>query len=255
MLPDLVAEEVFGLLLIFVRVGGALMVLPGFGEPYVPSRARLLLALGLSIVLAAPLGPQLPPLPAQLPELARVLCTEALLGLFIGAAARALFAALHIAGTAIAFQSGLAAAAVFDPNEATQGTLPGNLLTTTALVLLFVSDGHHLLLQALAASYAGLPAASTPPLGDLADLLARLVNEAFGLALRIAAPLLAVSLLMYVGMGVLNRLMPTLQVFFIALPLQMLLAFAVIMLSVAGGLLAFFERFEDSLITLTFGGG
>ena len=81
------------------------------------------------------------------------------------------FAALHIAGTTIAFQSGLAAAAIFDPNEATQGTLPGNFLTTTALVLLFVTDGHHLLLQALAASYAGLPAGDAPPLGDMAELL------------------------------------------------------------------------------------
>lgn len=80
------------------------------------------------------------------------------LGLFLGTAAKVLFSALHVAGTTIAFQSGLATAAIFDPNEATQGTLPGNFLTTTALVLLFVTDGHHVIVQALAASYDGLPA-------------------------------------------------------------------------------------------------
>jgi flagellar biosynthetic protein FliR len=71
---------------------------------------------------------------------------------------------------------------------------------------------------------------------------------------RIAAPLLLVSLLMYLGMGVLNRLMPTFQVFFIALPLQMLAAFATIMLSFGAGLLAFFGLFEDALTTLVTGG-
>ena len=177
-----------------------------------------------------------------------------MLGLFIGFTARFAFAALHVAGTTLAFQSGLAAAAIFDPNEATQGTVTGNFLTTTALVLLFVTDSHHLLLQALAASYAGLPAGAAPPLGDMAELLTRLLDQAFAVGVRIAAPLLLVSLLMYLGMGVLNRLMPTFQVFFIALPLQMLAAFATIMLSFGAGLLVFFTLFEDALTTLATGG-
>jgi flagellar biosynthesis protein FliR len=254
MLPELVAADLFAPLLVFVRVGGAFMVLPGFAEAYVGARVRLLLALAVSVVLAGPLVPGLPPLPAAPLELGRLIGGELLLGLFLGAIARAAFSALHIAGTTLAFQSGLAAAAIFDPNEATQGTLPGNFLTTTALVLLFVTDGHHLLLQALAASYLGLPAGGAPPLGDMAELLARLVDQAFTVGVRIAAPLLLVSLLMFLGMGVLNRLMPAFQVFFIALPLQLLVAFATVMLSFAAGLLAFFGLFEDALANLVPGG-
>jgi flagellar biosynthesis protein FliR len=254
MLAELVAQDLFAVLLIFVRAGSAFMVLPGFSEAYVWARVRLLLALAVSVVLAGPLGPAMPALPAAPLELGRLLAGEALLGLFLGCTARFAFAALHVAGTALAFQSGLAAAAIFDPNEATQGTLTGNFLTTTALVLLFVTDSHHLLLQALAASYAGLPAGAAPPLGDMAELLVRLLDQAFAVGVRIAAPLLLVSLLMYLGMGVLNRLMPTFQVFFIALPLQMLVAFATIMLSFGAGLLAFFSLFEDALGTLATGG-
>jgi flagellar biosynthetic protein FliR len=254
MLAELVAQDLFAVLLIFVRAGSAFMVLPGFSEAYVWARVRLLLALVVSVVLAGPLGPAMPALPAAPLELGRLLAGEALLGLFLGCTARFAFAALHVAGTALAFQSGLAAAAIFDPNEATQGTLTGNFLTTTALVLLFVTDGHHLVLQALAASYAGLPAGGAPPLGDMAELLVRLLDQAFAVGVRIAAPLLLVSLLMYLGMGVLNRLMPTFQVFFIALPLQMLAAFATIMVSFGAGLLAFFTLFEDALGTLATGG-
>jgi flagellar biosynthesis protein FliR len=253
-LPDLLVGEAFGVLLVFARVGSALMILPGFGEPYILSRFRLLLALLLSLGLAAPLAAELPAPPEDALELARLLGTEALFGLFVGGAVRALFAALHVAGTVIAFQSGLAAAAIFDPNEATQGTLPGNFLTTTALVLLFVTDAHHLLLAAVAASYEALPAGGAPPFGDMAELIGRLVDQAFALGVRIAAPLLVVSLLMYLAMGVLNRLMPAFQVFFLALPLQMLLAFATLMLSLAGGLFVFFALLEDSLTFLIPGG-
>jgi flagellar biosynthesis protein FliR len=251
---SLAADEVFGILLLLARIGSALMLLPGFGEPYVLVRFRLLLALLLSLALAAPLGESLPAMPQEPAMLARLVAGEVVLGLFIGASARALFAALHIAGAAIAYQSGLAAAAIFDPNEATQGTLPGNLLTTLALVLLFASDGHHLLLRALAASYEGLPAGAMPPLDDMAELLVRLIDQAFAVAVRIAAPLIALSMLMYLGMGVLNRLMPAFQVFFIALPLQMLLAFAMLMLGLGTGLLVFFRFFASGAGLLALGG-
>lgn len=247
MLDQIVAGEVFAVLLVFVRIGSALMILPGFGEPYIYARFRLLLALVLSLALVAPLAPSLPPPPAEGPHLALLIGGEAMLGAFLGLAARTVFAALHIAGSVIAFQSGLAAAAIFDPNEATQGTLPGNLLTTTALVLLFVTDAHHALLQSLAASYAGLPAGSPLPLGDMSELLVGMIGEAFALAVQIAAPLILVSLLTYLVMGVLNRLMPAFQVLFVALPAQMLLTFAALMLTLAGGLLAFFDLFERSL--------
>jgi flagellar biosynthesis protein FliR len=254
LVSELIPGDLFAFLLIFLRAGSALMLMPGFAEAYVGARLRLMLALAVSVVLAGPLAPSLPPLPAAPLEFARLVAGELLIGLFLGTTARVAFAALHVAGTTIAFQSGLAAAAIFDPNEATQGTLPGNFLTTTALVLLFVTDGHHMLLQALAASYARLPAGASPPVGDMADLLTQLLGQAFALGVRMAAPLLLVSLLMYLGMGVLNRLMPTFQVFFIALPLQILVAFTTIMLSFTTGLLAFFGMFEDALGTGLAGG-
>ena len=240
--------------LVFVRVGSALIIMPGFGEPYVLARMRLLLALLISLALTAPLVPLLPALPGEPAALARLLVTEAVIGLFIGGAARTIFAALHITGTAIAFQSGLAAAAAFDPNEATQGTLPGTLLTTIALVLLFATDGHHLLLRALAHSYQALPPGGPLPLGEFAEVHARLIADAFAIAVRLASPLLAVGLLIYLGMGVLNRLMPAFQVFFIALPVQIVLAFAVLMLSLGGGMLVFFESFEAGLRRLPVAG-
>ena len=254
MIAEMVLSEVFGGLLIFARVGSAFMVMPGIGEPYVLGRCRLLLSLACSLLLAVPLAGDLPPPPAEALAGLRLVGGEIAIGLFLGLAARTLFAALHLAGSVIAFQSGLAAAAIFDPNEATQGTLPGNLLTTTGLVLLFVTDAHHLLLQALAGSYAGLPPSGALPLGDMAELLTRFLDQAFATALKIAAPLLLVSLLAYLVMGVLNRLMPAFQVLFVAMPLQILLTFATLAMSLAGGLLVFFVLFEGGVEALVFAG-
>ena len=247
-------RDVFVVFLIFVRVGAALMLMPGFSEPYIFSRSRLLFALILSLVLAVPVAPHLPETPQHVGQLVLLIGGEALLGLFIGGATRLMFATLHVAGSTIAVQSGLATASVFDPNQSTQGTLPGNFLTTVAMVLLFVTDGHHMLLRGLAESYAHLRADAGLPFADMAAFVTRIVQQGFSIGIQMAAPLLLVGLLTNLAMGVLNRLMPSFQVFFIALPLQLLLSFATLMLSFAAGLMIFFGFLEAEFSTLTLGG-
>jgi flagellar biosynthetic protein FliR len=230
------------------------MIMPGFGEVYVLSRSRLILAMALSIILAGPLGAVLPAPPASAADLLLMIANEAVLGIFVGVATRTMFAALHVAGSTIAAQSGLATASVFDPSQSSQGTLPGNFLTTTAMVLLFVTDGHHMLLRGIAGSYDSMQPGAPLPIDDMAAFILEMVQEGFELGIQIAAPLLLVGLLTNLAMGVLNRLMPTFQVFFIALPLQLLLAFATLMLSFAGALLVFFTFLDAEYGALTLGG-
>ena len=122
------------------------------------------------------------------------------------------------------------------------------------MVLLFVTDGHHMLLRGLVESYGHLTIGADLPIGDMAAFITRIVQKAFDLGVQIAAPLLLVGLLTNLAMGVLNRLMPTFQVFFIALPLQLLLSFATLMLSFAAGLLIFFGFLEAEYSLLTLGG-
>ena len=208
----------------------------------------------LSLVLAVPLGPQLPELPSHLTGLFFLIGAEIFLGLFLGAATRLIFATLHVAGSTIAVQSGLATASVFDPNQSTQGTLPGNFLTTVAMVLLFITEGHHMLLRGLAESYGHLGVGVTLPIGDIASFITGIVQKGFDLGVQMAAPLLLVGFLTNLAMGVLNRLMPSFQVFFIALPLQLLLSFATLMLSFAAALLIFFSFLEAEYSILTLGG-
>lgn len=255
MLADDLVRELLQALLVFARLGTALMVVPGFGERYVLARQRLLLGLLLS-VLAAPAataGMAAPPdEPARLAALAG---GEVVIGLFLGAATRFAMAALHVAGTVVAFQSGLSAAALYDPNEAGQGTLPGNLFSTTALVVMFASDLHHLLLRALAASYARLPLGGGLPADDALRLISGLIDAATRTGLELAAPLVIASVLANLALGVLGRVMPALQLLAVAMPLQLLLSLGLLLLGVAGVGSAFGRMLEGGLGFLDAAGG
>lgn len=244
-LADLLVGQSFAVLLVFARLGAALLLLPAFGESYVHPRLRLWLGLFTSALVATALGGRFPGPPGDPAAFVLLVGGEVVVGLAIGAVLRLALAALHVAGSIVALQSGLAAAAFFDPSEATQGTVPGALLATAFLVTLVASDGHHLLLERVLAGYESLPAGRFPDPGDLLALAAELGNAALAVGLAIAAPVLLASFLANLALGVLARLVPALQVLFVALPVQLLLALSGMALSLGGGValaLRFLER-------------
>jgi flagellar biosynthetic protein FliR len=243
-LAELLTGELLAVLLVFARLGAALMLLPAFGESYVNPRLRLWLGLLTSTLVAGALGDRLPPVPTEPAALVALLGREVLVGLAIGGAVRLALAALQVAGSIVALQSGLAAAAFFDPSEATQGTVPGALLATTFLVLLLVTDTHHTLLLRIVAGYGTLPPGGPLPEGDLLGVVARLGNAAFGIGLAVAAPVLVASFLGNLALGLLARLVPALQILFVALPLQLVLALSALALAFGAGL-AVALRFLD----------
>ncbi|MGQ0662781.1 MAG: flagellar biosynthetic protein FliR [Pseudomonadota bacterium] len=250
MLDQLVGGQLFGLLLVFARIGAAFVLLPGFGEAYVPVRYRLLLAVAITVVLAPALAPDLPGLPSAPVELLPLLGGEIAVGLFLGLVVRLTLVALHTAGMIIAYQSSLANALTFDPASAQQGALTGAWLTAIALVLIFITDLHHLMLRSLADSYAMFRPGALPPVGDFAEAMVRITAESVSLGVRIAAPLLVFGLIFFLALGLLARLMPQLQVFFIAMPLQIALGLLVLGMTIAAIMLAVLDSFEETLRAL-----
>jgi flagellar biosynthetic protein FliR len=227
-LPDLATSETFAVLLVFARVGAAMMFLPGFGEATVAPRVRLMIALGASVVLTPLLSARLPPLPDSPALLAAYVFEEVAAGAFLGLVARAAMSALATAGTIIAFQASLANAFTSDPTTAQQASLPASVLTTIGVVLVFVTDFHHVLITAMIGSYDLITPGAPPPTGDMAEAFVKVVAESFGIGLAMAAPLVVVGLMVSLGMGLLARLMPQVQIFFVMAPAQTLLGFAVL---------------------------
>ena len=251
---DLVAGEVGRVFLVFARLGAALMVLPGIGEHYVLPRLRLLLALALSLLLAPALAERLPALPEEPLRLAALLGPEILIGLVLGFATRLAMAAIHVGGSLIATQSGLAAAGMFDPNEATPGTIPSTFLTVAALAILFAADFHHLLLRAVAASYGVLPVAAPLDLAAAGELLVGLSASAITVGTRIAAPMILAGILVNLALGALGRMVPALPALFVALPLQLLLALAMLELALPAAMRLFAETLTHGVAWLDPGG-
>lgn len=253
MLDGLLPTDFFAFVLVFARIGTALMILPTIGEVFVPPRLRLSIALAVSLLTTPLVATLLPPMPSNPYRLLLIMGGEMGVGAFIGFAGRVMMASLSMAGMVVAYQSALANAFVRNPVAAEQGALAGAFLTIVGLLLIFVTNLHLVMLTGIVESYRLLPPGNFMLVGDIAETLARLLSRSFVLAMQISAPFLVVGLLFTLGIGLLNRLMPQVQMFFVVMPLQILLGTLVLMLTVSAIMLWFLSGFQDALRPLLFG--
>jgi flagellar biosynthetic protein FliR len=250
MLAELLPLDVFAVFLVFVRIAAALMLLPGIGEAYVSVQIRLAAAAVLTVAISPLVIGTLPILPATPLELLMLILGELVVGLLIGAAARLMMSALHVAGTVIAFQSSLGFALFIDPTQGTQGALIAAFLSLLGLVLIFATGLHMMMIRALADSYVLFTPGQLPPVGDFAALAVRYVSSSFRIGIQIAAPFIVFGLIFYIGLGILARLLPQIQIFFIAIPLQIFLALTIFGLILAPMMIWFLEHFEVRFVEL-----
>ena len=247
LLEHFIITQLFAFLLIFTRIGAGIMTLPGFGEAYVPSRYRLYLAGGISVLLVPLLGSQMPEIPSSPLSLAALILAEVLIGLFIGTLSRLLISAIHVAGTIIANQASLAMATVFDPTQGGQSTVIGNMMTLMSVVLFFVLDIHHIMLNGLADSYSLFPPGMFPVMEDMSDHLMGLMDRSFAIAVQLSAPHIIFTLMFYLCSGIVSRMVPVLPVFFVLMPLQMLAAFFLLMATLTMIMMHYNSYVEESL--------
>lgn len=242
-----IPAQIYGFMLVFARIGAMVMLMPGFGEMAVPAWIRLGLAMAISAVvfpLTAATLPQLPPLPMGL--MAGVM-TETLIGLFIGGMARLLLSALHVGGTVIAFQTGLAAAQGFDPAQQSQSAIVATFMTLIGVNLIFATNLHYLLIQAMIDSYTVFAPGNLPPVAQFSQLAISTISHSFSIGIQIATPFLVFGLVFNVGLGLVARLMPQLQVFFIAAPAQIMLGFMLLAAVLSSTMMWFLEYFQTGL--------
>jgi flagellar biosynthetic protein FliR len=230
-------------LLVFARVGSMVMLLPAIGEMGVPARVRLVLALAIAVALTPTVQSAYP---AQAPQTAIALVImilqEVTAGVLVGAMARIIMSALQVAGFLISSQIGLSYAQTIDPTQNTQGAVVGNFMTLLGTVLIFATDLHHMAIGAIAGSYHMIPPGGHLPTADMLQLVIQLVSSSFALGFQLAAPFLVFGFAVYAALGVLAKLMPQLQVFFVAVPVNIMAGF-VIMLGMIGAMMTLFLNY------------
>jgi len=251
-LATFLPESLFAFFLVFCRVGAVFMVMPTIGETFINPQFRLAFALLVAGLLTPVLVSSLPPIPADLGRLFLLVGGEILIGVFIGGLVRLIMTGLQVAGTVIAMQTSLSTGQMFDPTQGTQSTILANLLTMVGLAVIFASDLHLALIAATGDTYRLFPVGVMPLTGDLAQAATATAAGSFKMAVQFAAPLTVFSLIFYLGLGAVNRLMPQLQVFFIAQPFQIGISIIVLAATLSAVYGWFQGYFADALSALGF---
>lgn len=242
---------VYVYILVFARTGSMVMLLPGIGTGTgagVPPRIRLLLALAISVALTPELAHLYPvQTPANGFALGLAVTQEVIAGLLVGAMAQIIMSSLTVAGSLIATQLGLSYAQQLDPTTGAENAVVGNFLTLLATVLLFATNLHHLAIGAIQGSYTMLPPGASLPTGDMAELTVRLVSGSFLLGVQLAAPFLILGFAVNASMGLLARMMPQIQVFFIAAPINIITGFLLMALILSSMMTLFLSYFATQM--------
>ena len=225
--PFATAQEIYAGALIFARLGALVMTIPGIGDPTVPPRIRLAFALVLTIMLVPVISPALPAVPGAVSAMGGAVIKEILIGLLIGTILRLFLTSLATAGEIVSIQTTLSFAQTSAPGIAPGSTTLGTFLGLLGLVLIMTTDLHHLFIAAIVKSYTIFPFTKPVPVVDAGQLAVQTVSASFKMGLQLAAPVAVFALIFNVAVGMVGRVMPQFQVYFVASPLMVIFGLSI----------------------------
>jgi flagellar biosynthetic protein FliR len=242
--PDIVLTA----FVVFCRIGGCMLVIPGFSSPRLTVRARLFVAIAIALALTPLLLVEVQPVVtgAKPIRLLTIIVSESLKGVLIGLLGRFFFVALETMAMSVSYAVGLTSVfSAVDDDESMPSIV--SLVSLVAVLLIFVTDLHWEIFRGLAASYTVLPINQgfDPRVG-----LVQLTDEAtktFVFTLRIASPFLVFSLVANFAIGLINKLVPQIPVTFISTPFLLCGGFLILYFTIRPALELFIGAFAAFL--------
>jgi flagellar biosynthetic protein FliR len=222
---DFLTGKIFAYFLILARVGAFMAASPLFSFQAVPNQTKVAMALLLSIILAA----VVPCVCPQNPDALTIIVMtgqQIIYGLALGLTAYVIFAVVRIAGSIAEQQMGLTLASILDPFTEDEQQPISLLLEIIFIMLLLASNGHHLLIKALAQSYSHFGVTEFPSVAALTQNLLAGTSAMLTMALGMAAPILAAFLLLMVVLAIMARVAPESDILFLSLPVRVGLGLA-----------------------------
>ena len=236
--------QVYGAGLVFARVGALVMLIPGVGEASVPPRIRLAFAFVFALLLFPVVQSSLPRVPDTVGEIGAQVGVELVIGLAIGTLLRLFLQTLSVAGEVVSIQTTLSFAQTTNPMLQQPTATLVTFLTLLGLTLVFATGLHQSFIAGVAHSFQLFPAGHGVPVRRFAAAMVQTVGESFALGIQLAAPVIVFSLVFNVTAGFIGRAMPQFQVFFAAVPLQVLLGLSVFALGLSVTGLIWIDRFR-----------
>ncbi|GAA0483379.1 flagellar biosynthetic protein FliR [Paractinoplanes deccanensis] len=218
---DVPIADLLAIMLGAARTGAWLMICPPFNSRLIPSTVKALLSVGLTLPLAPYLRGTLPSL-----ETSDIIFSAALqvfVGASLGFITALLFAALQAAGDLLDLFGGFTLAMGYDPLSQNQSSVFGKFYNLVAVTLLFVTEGHQMVLRGFLESFKTVPLDATFALNTFSEVLLKGIGDMFVAAIQIAGPLVAVLFLTDVAFGLLNRVAPALNAFQLGFPAKIFL--------------------------------
>jgi flagellar biosynthetic protein FliR len=216
-------------LLAMTRSAAWLVISPPFSSRVIPPRVKALLAAAMALIVTPRIAASAPPL--EIGPLVGSLAQQVAIGVALGFLTALIFSAVQAAGDFIDVFGGFSLAYAFDPLMQTGNSVFGKFYGLLAVTLLFASGGHLLILRGFLSTYDAVPLDASLSLGRLGELLTEGVVQMFVAALQIAGPLIAVLFLADVGLGLLTRVSPMLNVFSISFPAKIMVTLVLVGMS------------------------
>jgi flagellar biosynthesis protein FliR len=232
MAPILISTtEIIRFAIVLLRVSGIMLFAPFFNSQSIPLQIRAAFALVTAVVLAPSLPLTAIPSEFGLSNLTGLVAGEILSGVLLGLAASCIFAGFQFAGQIISFQLGFSLINTIDPQTNVEAPVFSFIQNYIGLLFFLLINGHHWFLLAINQSFGALPVGGAHIQKPVIEWLLYLCSQMFVIAVRIAGPIIAVTIITDVVLGIIGRAAPQIHIIIVGMPLKVLVGFACLSLS------------------------
>ena len=218
---DWAIPQIITFLLVVGRLSGLFLIAPVFSSPMIPGKLKIMMLLMLALTITPIVsGTATAPMPTGIVELLIAMVVELTMGLALGFSVAIVFSAVQVAASFIDTSIGFSMANIIDPLSNTQATVLGSFYSIIATLIFLSINGLHYMLAAFKQSYAVVGVGQVPDFSKILDNLFFTFKHLFGMGFQIAAPVLITLLLCDVVLGIVSRVVPQMNVFFVGVPLK-----------------------------------
>ena len=217
---DIAVPQVIGFMLVVARLSGLFLIAPVFSSPMIPPRLKLMALLAMAATLTPIVMPAAPDVPVDALSLVIAIGTETIIGLAMGFTVAIVFSAVQVGASLIDTSIGFSMANIIDPLNNAQASVMGSFYSLVATLAFLSVNGHHWVLAGFTRSFDTIALGATPDMEKMLANLFFVFGQLFAMAFQIAAPVLVTLLLVDVVLGIVARVVPQMNVFFVGIPLK-----------------------------------
>jgi flagellar biosynthesis protein FliR len=225
-MTDILVGDFVIVLFIFLRIISMIVSAPVLSDAAIPTLAKIFFALVLAYISFLTIDKSKIIVDLNLISIAINGTKEVITGFIMGFTLNFVFYGISYAGTLIGWDMGLMFAEVLNPMDETSNNIVGEVIFYVAMLVFLMINGHHYIISAIVASFKVIPLTKFTVSEPLVQLIVRYSFSVFTIAIKIASPIIVAFFLVHLAEGIISRVIPNIQIFFISQPVKIGLGFA-----------------------------